>query len=70
MVVFYAYDTGILNKLTEEALGVFQANICKFIEKKYPALYTKIKENESLTSEIKKGLNEAFVDFFRTEKII
>lgn len=70
ILIFYAYGKNILNKLTREGLDKFQYNILKFIKSNYKEVYKSLEEKMTLTPEIKDTLDKAFVDLFKTEKLM
>ncbi|MFH1395019.1 MAG: F0F1 ATP synthase subunit alpha [Candidatus Omnitrophota bacterium] len=69
ILVFYAFDIGVLDPFGKKEILNFERNILKFIEKNYPELLGDIKFARELTPHIKKGLNKAFVKFFEEQKI-
>ncbi|MFH1310664.1 MAG: F0F1 ATP synthase subunit alpha, partial [Candidatus Omnitrophota bacterium] len=69
ILVFYAFDVGILEPFGKKEVFNFEKNIFKFVEKNYPELLGDIKFTKELTPQIKKDLNKVFVKFFEEQKI-
>ena len=69
ILVFYAFDIGMLDQLPRDELVKFEKNILDFMKEHYPELLEKFQKNKVFTSEIKESLSNVFVDFFKKAKM-
>ena len=70
IVVFYALKRRILEILTPDGLKVFSEGVMGYLEDNFPDLLKMLDEKKSLDTQIKDGLNNAFIEFFRERKIV
>jgi len=65
ILIFYAFDIGMLERLTGEDIARFQKEILPFLEKYDAQLLKELESKKTLTDDVKVGLNEAFAQFFK-----
>ena len=66
IIIFYAFNKRVAQLLERERRERFQKEIYKYLLKEHPALIDNLASQRMLTEEIKKELDEAFVEFFKT----
>lgn len=66
IIIFYAFNKGIPEILKETTREKFKKEIYRYLLKERPQLIEKLTSQKVLTEEIKRGLDEAFTDFFKT----
>ena len=64
IIVFYAFNKGVSEIFQDQKREKFQNEIYKYLQKTRPRLIEKLISEKALTEEIKKGLDEAFGEFF------
>ena len=65
IVIFYAFEKSVPEIFQEQKREKFQKEIFRYLQKTRPQLIEKITTEGVLTEEIKKGLDEAFQEFFK-----
>lgn len=65
ILIFYAFEKGILDRLTKDDIKLFQEKILDFLKEYNPALIEELRSHKKFTDEIKAGLDKAFVEFFK-----
>jgi len=64
ILLFYAFDKGILNQLSREGVISFEKRIENFIKGYNPGLLRELESGKMLTDDIKAALDKLFVEFF------
>jgi F-type H+-transporting ATPase subunit alpha len=64
LLVFYAYETGLLDKLSKEDLITFRERILGFMKESNPEILELLEAQPELGDEIKASLEHSFVRFF------
>lgn len=67
VVLFYAFNKQIPEILDRESMKRFKIKICKYFLSNRPQLIEDITSQKALTIEIKKALDKAFEEFFKTQ---
>ncbi len=65
IVIFYAFNKGLPEILKEITREKFKKEIYRYLLKERPQLIEKLASEKVLTEEIKRGLDEAFSEFFK-----
>ena len=65
ILLFYAFDVGILDQLSRDDVIKFEKNILEFMKEHYPELLKEFQKDKVLTDKVKKGLTKVFVEFFK-----
>ncbi len=66
IIIFYAFNKGIPEILEAEKRARFQKDIYRYFTRNRPELIEKLASQGVLTEEIKRALDEAFEEFFKT----
>ncbi|UCB57607.1 MAG: F0F1 ATP synthase subunit alpha [Candidatus Omnitrophota bacterium] len=66
IVVFYAFKSELVEILDDKNREKFKKEIYKYLLKEQPQLIEKLKSQKVLTEDMKKGLDEAFHNFFKS----
>ena len=69
ILIFYAFEAGIIDQLSKEDIIKFEENILDFIKKQNPQLLQELQSNKVLADSVKEALNKEFVEFFKKYKI-
>lgn len=64
ILIFYAFDRGILEQYMREDLLKFQKNILAFMKEYNLPLLEELDAHRTLTDDVKQGLDEAFTEYF------
>jgi len=65
IIIFYAFNKGVPEIFQDQKREKFQKEIFKYLQKTQPQLIERLASEKTLTEEIKKGLDEAFKEFFK-----
>lgn len=66
IIIFYAFNKEIPEILEEKERERFKKDIYRYLQKTHPQLIEKLRDEKVLTEEIKRGLDRAFQDFFKS----
>jgi len=69
VLIFYAFEVGVLDPFGRQEIVKFEKNILEFMEKKHPGVLAELKIMKELTPEIKLALNKAFIEFFKEYQV-
>ncbi len=67
IIIFYAFNKGLPEILEEEKREKFQRGIYRYLLKERPRLIEKLASQKVLSEEIKREIDEAFSEFFKSE---
>jgi F-type H+-transporting ATPase subunit alpha len=67
LILLYALRQNILEVLSKEAIERFKKNILNFAKANFSQVLGELQGKKTLTPEIKKGLNECLIAFFKKE---
>lgn len=67
IIIFYAFHKELPEIMEETTREKFKKDIYRYLLKAQPQLMKKLESEKVLTDDIKKGLDEAFVKFFKTQ---
>lgn len=67
LILLYALRQNILEVLSKEAIERFKKNILSFAKENFSQVLGELRDKKAFTPEIKKGLNECLVAFFKKE---
>ena len=65
VVLLYALQRKVLSALVSGEVDYFKMHVFEFIEEHSPELIKEISQKKKLTFQVKKGLDESFIDFFK-----
>lgn len=65
ILLFYAFNKGILDGLDSDKILKFEKNIVDFISERNPGLIKEIETKNALTDGIREALNILFIDYFK-----
>ncbi len=63
IIIFYAFDRGILEKMLEEDLEKFQKEIMAFLRERDPGMIEELSKKKTFTEAIKKALDKALAEY-------
>ena len=67
LILLYALRQNILEVFSKEAIERFKRNILNFANANFNRLLGELRDKKALTPEIRKGLNECLIAFFKKE---
>jgi len=67
LILLYALRQNVLEVLSKEAIERFKKNILDFAKENFSQVLEELRDKKALTPEIKKGLNECLIAFFKKE---
>jgi len=67
LILLYALRQNILEVLSKETVERFKKNILNFAQENFSLVLKELQDKKALTQEIKKGLNECLIAFFKKE---
>jgi len=67
LILLYALRQNVLEVLPKEAIERFKKNILNFAKANFSQVLEGLRDKKALTPEIKKGLNECLIAFFKKE---
>jgi len=69
ILIFYAFEKGVLDKLSREDIIKFEENILYFMNEHNPALIEELGKKKIFTDEIKKSIDTGIIEFFKKYKL-
>ena len=68
ILIFYAFKNNLLDEMTSEQIGVFEANILEYMEKNYSEVLNELIETQHLSDNVKEGLKNAYESFLKEKQ--
>jgi len=70
ILIFYAFDTGVLEKLDEHGIDIYQTKILSYIEERNPGLLETLKSGQKLSDETKQALDNEIMGFLKANNMV
>ena len=70
ILIFYAFDRGVLEKLDEQSIDIYQTKILSYVEEYNPGLLRMLESGDELTDEIKNALDNEIMGFLKANNMV